>query len=77
MKITLHKVLAAPFQHPEYVVEETGEIPYCVVYLSEVDGVMEETEMLYDTLDEAYKESVIVSSTFDGITLEQGDVHDA
>ena len=77
MKITLHKVLLAPHPHPEYVLEETGEIPYCVVYLSEVDGVMEETEMVYDTLDEAHKEAVLVSSTFDGITLEQGDVHDA
>lgn len=77
MKITLHKVLREPFQHPEFQLEETGENPYCVVYLSEVDGEVEETEMLYETLDEAYRESNIVSSTIEGVTLGQEDAYDA
>ena len=43
MKLILHKVLQEPFEHPEYV-DEDGNNPYCVVYLSEYNGEVEETE---------------------------------
>lgn len=77
MKITLHKVLLEPFEHPEYTLEETGEHPYCVVYLADVDGEVEETEMLYENLDQAYTEANIVSSTIEGVTLGTDEVYDA
>jgi|TARA_R110002153_G_scaffold79825_3_gene203454 hypothetical protein len=76
MKITLHKVLQGPFLHPEYPIGKTEEVHYCVVYLSDVDGHMEETEMLYQTFNEAYEESNIVSSTIEGVTIGD-DVYDA
>jgi hypothetical protein len=70
MKITLHKVLEGPFEHPEYIMDSNKEHPYCVVYLSEVDGELEHTEMLYDTFDDAYAESNKVSSTIEGVVID-------
>ena len=70
MKITLHKVLEGPFEHPEYIMDSNKEHPYCVVYLSEVDGEIEHTEMLYDTFDDAYAESNKVSSTIEGVVID-------
>jgi hypothetical protein len=70
MKITLHKVLEGPFEHPEYIMDSNKEHPYCVVYLSEVDGELEHTEMLYDTFDDPYAESNKVSSTIEGVVID-------
>lgn len=77
MKLTLHKVLQEPFEHPEYVDEDGNEM-YCVVYLAEYDGELEETEMIYDTFDEAYKEATEVSRTIEGVVIHSSnDVYDA
>lgn len=77
MKITLHKVLEGPFEHPEYIMDSNKEHPYCVVYLSEVDGELEHTEMLYDNFDDAYAESNKVSSNIEGVTIGGDYVYDA
>jgi hypothetical protein len=77
MSITLHKVLEGPFEHPDYTIDSTGEHPYCVVYLAEVDGELEHTEMLYDNFDDAYAESNKVSSNIEGVTIGGDYVYDA
>lgn len=77
MKITLHKVLEGPFEHPEYIDDITGEQSCCVVYLAEIGGELEHTEMLYDSFDAAYDESNKVSSNIEGVVIAIDDVHDA
>ena len=76
MKLILHKVLQEPFEHPEYV-DEDGNNPYCVVYLSEYNGKVEETEMLYDTFEEAYQESKKVSQSIEGVVIRNNSMYDA
>ena len=76
MKLILHKVLQEPFEHPEYV-DEDGNNPYCVVYLSEYNGEVEETEMLYETFDEAYKEAKKVSQSIEGVVIRNNNIYDA
>ena len=76
MKLILHKVLQEPFEHPEYV-DENGNNPYCVVYLSEYNGQVEETEMLYETFDEAYKEAKKVSQSIEGVVIRNNNIYDA
>jgi len=76
MKLILHKVLQEPFQHPEYA-DENGNNPYCVVYLSEYNGEVEETEMLYETFDEAYQEAKKVSQSIEGVVIRNNSMYDA
>lgn len=76
MKLILHKVLEDPFVHPEYM-DENGSEVYCVLYLAECNGEVEETEMLYDTLDEAYKEANLVKKTIEGVVITNNDMYDA
>lgn len=76
MKLILHKVLQEPFEHTEYL-DEDGKHPYCVVYLSEFNGEIEETEMLYDTFDEAYKEAKKVSQSIEGVVIRNTNIYDA
>jgi hypothetical protein len=77
MKLTLHKVIREPFEYPELIDNETGEHPICVVYLSEFNGELEETEMLYSTFKEAYEESTRVNRTIEGVVIENNDIYDA
>ena len=76
MKLILHKVLQEPFEHPEYV-DEDGNNPYCVVYLSEYNGEVEETEMLYETFDEAYEAAKKVSQSIEGVVIRNNSMYDA
>jgi len=77
MKLTLHKVIREPFEYPELIDNTTGDNPICVVYLSECNGKVEETEMLYSTFDEAYEESNRVNRTIEGVVIENSDLYDA
>tara|TARA_R100001510_G_scaffold9853_1_gene7591 strand:- start:211 stop:444 length:234 start_codon:yes stop_codon:yes gene_type:complete len=77
MKLTLHKVIREPFEYPELIDNTTGDHPVCVVYLSEFNGKVEETEMLYSTFDEAYEESNRVNRTIEGVVIENSDLYDA
>jgi hypothetical protein len=77
MKLTLHKVIREPFEYPELIDNTTGDNPICVVYLSEFNGKVEETEMLYSTFDEAYEESNRVNRTIEGVVIENSDLYDA
>ena len=76
MKLILHKVLQEPFEHPEYT-DKNGNNPYCVVYLSEYNGEVEETEMLYDTFEEAYQEAKKVSQSIEGVVIRNNSMYDA
>lgn len=76
MKLILHKVLQEPFEHPEYVDEEGNNV-YCVLYLAEYNGEVEETEMLYETFDQAYEEAKKVSETIEGVVISNNSVYDA
>lgn len=76
MKLTLHKVLVEPFEYPDFV-NEDGSSVYCVLYLTECNGEVEETEMLYETFNEAYEEAKKVQSTIEGVVVEDNSMYDA
>jgi len=76
MKLTLHKVLLEPFEFPDFY-NEDGSPMYCVMYLAECNGEVEETEMLYETFNEAYDEAKKVSTTIEGVVVEDNSMYDA
>ena len=73
MKLILHKVLQEPFEHHEYV-DEDGNNPYCVVYLSEYNGEVEETEMLYDSFFLSYYVALSFSQSIEGVVIRNNSM---